>query len=470
MPWNSSDCQSVTGRSRTGWAPYACLLAVLAAVACADTTGPGDPSGPGDPNGPGETGPDQPAALHLDSIRLTPVVTTPGEPFTLSIRVTGASGPVLSVRMNEDTGLLYAGKQVDSLVLRDDGTQGDERAADHWFTVDGLVLPLAASGVAATGVGGFSWIHEPGVARPDSFYAVTFSFRTADPAVTGSPPLLTLANDARATFRVVNIVRPVGSLDEAAVAGIVRRYYDLFPDDRDFLVVLMPPSPGGGWSARAFQVRNHTRGLGLALADWRDYGSDSRLQLVVEARPDLYSVRDGKGNFCLPNHELTHRWAAYVGAPLADASSHWRGGVLDRSTSALGDSVGCVHNDLELYLAGLLPADSVVDRLSRDGYTMAQLIAAHGARVPAYGDAPRDFTIGFIVASQTPLTDHALAYFHYIAGEYVAPHTDLGVNWSMATGGQSALIDGIAPLGSGPTMSGKMPDDTRADRGAGSSS
>ena len=407
------------------------LLAALVAAACRGPEEPGETRRP----------------LTLDSVRLGPVVTRPGEGFTLSLHVTGAQSPRIHAHPAEQLDVRRDGALLDSLVLYDDATNGDLAAGDGWFTLDGLVLPPTGHGVAATTLSEFSALHQPAAPHADSFL-LRVSFRTADPATVGSPVVTLLAPDARATSRVVALLDPdARDLGEPTLERIVRRYYELFADDRDLLVVVVvPPTVGDLWSARAYQMGNQVAGLGLGTAEWRDFGSAGRLRLVVHSRMDVYTGRDGAGSFCLLNHELTHRWAAYVGQPLADGAGHWRTGALARDTSALGDPYGCRFNDLELYLAGLLPADSVKDPLGRDGYTMAALVAAQGPRRPAYGKAPANFTLGFVVAYDVALSDHELAYFHYLAGEYTAAASALAINWSEATGGRSRLTPEITPL------------------------
>lgn len=157
-----------------------------------------------------------------------------------------------------------------------------------------------------------------------------------------------------------------------------------------------------------------------------------------------WSAERGTG-FCLLSHELSHRWIAYTGDPL-EVRSHWATGVLERPTSVLGDSVGCVMNDLELYLAGMLPADSILVPLTRNGYTIADLINRLGRRDVPLGGHRRDFTIGFIVVSEAPLSAIELAYHDHLAQEYTAPASPLAVNWAAPTGGRSGL-DGLLPLG-----------------------
>jgi hypothetical protein len=134
------------------------------------------------------------------------------------------------------------GVELDSLVLRDDGTNGDAIAGDRWFTLDGLVLPSSSGGLAAVSPNSVL-LHEEGEAHGDESVFIAVAFRTADPAVLGSPPIAEIAPDARATSHVVSLVHSSARvIGENALPSIIRRYYDLFPDDRDFLVVLIPPT------------------------------------------------------------------------------------------------------------------------------------------------------------------------------------------------------------------------------------
>ncbi len=398
---------------------YRVLALALAAAACGDASGP-----PTDTSGP----------VRLDSVRLAPVVTAPGEAFTLALKVARAGGPTVIAHPLTSPGLVRDGAALDSLVLHDDGSHGDAAAGDGWYTLDGLVLPPGPAGVAAVSLVQLSDLHESGAGHQDREISLRVSFRTADPAVVGTPAVTVVDDDARATTRVVSLLRDdAAALDEGSLADVVLRYYALLPDDRDFLVVFAPPTVGEAWSARAYQLRNDVAGIGLDLARWRDWGAD-RLSLVVHTRMAVWA---SAGNFCLLNHELSHRWLAYVGSPLA-ASGHWLP-ELDRDTSVQGDSVGCLMNDLELYLAGFLPADSVGDPLGLGGYRMVDLLAGQGFRSPAHDAAPRDFALRFVVVSDAPLTHHELAWFHFVAGEYTAPASELAPNWAAATGGRSSL-------------------------------
>jgi hypothetical protein len=124
---------------------------------------------------------------------------------------------------------------------------------------------------------------------------------------------------------------------------------------------------------------------------------------------------------------------------------------IDRPTSVLGvaDEVDGRMNDLELYLAGFLPADSVTTPLTRDGYTLADVIRVIGDRDRGLSQTRRQFTIGFIVVGAAPLADAELAFFHHVAAEYVATESPLGLTWHQATGRRSTL-DGVLPRPQAP--------------------
>jgi hypothetical protein len=424
MRWASTECPTrVRSVSGTGM----CAVLIPMALACGETAEP------------------SPALdLQLRDIRLTPVVAVPGEPFTLAFQIEGARGPVVIASLDPAAAarLQRHGGRLESLLLRDDGTEGDALPGDGWFTVAGLAPTDVSAEIHTESISGLSGLHEPGSGESGSI-PLQISFRVVDAARVTPPAVTALGPDVQATSRVIAIAAPEWrEPSEANLHAAVRRYYTLFPDDRDFLAVEFPASAGTPWAGRALHVRNSDVGIGLPVREFRDFGSPSRLQLVVQGAVSWHrSAARGTG-FCLLNHELSHRWITYTGAPL-EAQSHWAPGVLDRPTSVLGDSVGCVMNDLELYLAGFVPADSVLTPLTRSGYAFEDLVRTLGPR-PFDPDATREFAIGFIVITEAPLPDHALAYFHRVAEEYAGMASQLGANWAVATGGRSRL-DGLLP-------------------------
>jgi hypothetical protein len=125
-----------------------------------------------------------------------------------------------------------------------------------------------------------------------------------------------------------------------------------------------------------------------------------------------------------------------------------------------------VFSPLDLYVMGLLPADSVPDSYVlapsvnvttlADGvvvpgaaYTVAQYIAAHGARAPASGIAPREFAAAVVVLSVGRLlTPTEMAFFDHASarGETTVPLDafvgrvrKLAAGLLTATGGRATL-------------------------------
>lgn len=377
---------------------------------------------------------DGPLILH--DIHVQPAVTRAGESFTLSLDVANVAGSVLMVRPGDAVGLRREGEESSLLTLYDDGTHGDAIAGDGRFTVDHLIQPPGPAGLASVPLTYLTDLREPGDQTNRKLWRVKASFRTVDPARIDTPAIVELAGDARATSRVLALSTGGRAYDMVAAA---RRYYELLPDDRDFLVVLRAGASVSDASGRAIHVRQTTRGIGASVGEADNtYGSPGRLQMVVELNRDLYRSIDPPG-YCLLTHELMHRWAAFLGPPLqGEYERHWAG-ALARDSSAFGAGRGqCVMNDLELYLAGLTPADSVTP-LTVNGYNIEDVIGTHGARVPDYTESQRDFTLALIVVAERPLADHELAYFHHIAAAYAASGILPGTAWEGVTGGRSYM-------------------------------
>ncbi len=409
---------------------------------------------------PSSPGTNKPAELQLNLLELSPMVTKPGEPFTLEILLRGATeseihvytspavligpnGTIIPVRPSE---LTQNGVERDYLVLTEDETKTPPSPSETWFIADDIILPIEENGVETV----TTWdllIVEPGQTAPFPKFSVLLSFRTADPAIIGNPPVTELDTDVRATSRAINIISDdVDDVEQSAMSRLAQRYYSFFPDDRDFLIVQKPPNvstEAGGWF---FISGALAKGLGDNFSRSPSiFGSSGRLKGVIESLRGIYSrSSSGEDDFCLLTHELLHRWAAYMEEPSTSGNGHWSTDPLlglDRGHSGFGygGSWVCELNDFELYLAGFIPADSVATPLNQNGYTIDDFINDNGSREPAYPDTQRDFNIGFIIEHNRPLTDHEMAYFHYIAEEVTKTSSPLSRTWYEATGGRSSL-------------------------------
>jgi hypothetical protein len=375
----------------------------------------------------GPTEPPVERPIRVFAMRVEPLVSLAGQPLTLEARIRNAGGA-------EVVELLAGIGGFDWVRLYDDGTHGDAVAGDSIYTTNQIVLPVDATGVGVFGMSHISRLRAVGGPEAEDWRHAKGALRTIDTDVVPVPPIHDLAPDVRATSHVVAMVRDAFDLE-----AIGARYYHLLPDDRDFLVVVNAAMQvGESLSGMAIHVRQSVQGIGASTGPRsRPFGSEARLQMLVEITRSLFASKPGSG-YCLVTHELNHRWAAFTGPPLS-SSAHWVLESLARDSSAFGVAGVCLMNDLELYLAGFLPADSVVAPLTASGYGIADIVRVHGERSPDASQAQRDFTVGFIVVYDRPLADHEVALFHHLAREYTAPETDLGFNWADVTGGRSTL-------------------------------
>ncbi len=234
------------------------------------------------------------------------------------------------------------------------------------------------------------------------------------------------------------------SQDNTHVKAAVRTFYDTFTDDFDFLVVLTNQARLANTrnhQGRFTQVSNDVTGIGQRRFDNSgDWGSNGRLQGVV-----FLPHWDGVGDGAIL-HELMHQWGNYLG--LGGSGGHWGfssvngqlGGLDYGQVTDLGEGryrfngafvapAGYANNAvpyamLELYLVGLADPDEVPDvKVAQnfswerdssgeivlvngrpiftasgiDTITIEDIIADHGARVPARADAQSAFRAAVIL-------------------------------------------------------------------------
>jgi len=268
-------------------------------------------------------------------------------------------------------------------------------------------------------------------------------------------------------------------------------FYAEHPDEYDFLAVYTEGLLIDFW-ALAVTVHYDIGGIGLSTGDaWiepADAGSAGRLQQInVMNDPGQYAPDPANADVLV--HETAHRWAAFIEltstpapAYLLDAGwSHWNIHVHGGGPSATGygDVVdlggGRYRYDevrpwklspLELYLAGLMPEaevppmfyvadpydhDPAVTRYgetvgiatlgepcsfsgTRVDFDIGDVVAANGPRTPAFGAAPTEFRVAFVLACvDLDACDPAdLAIVE-------AQRTAFPATWSAATGGRSTV-------------------------------
>jgi hypothetical protein len=431
------------------------VIAPLFFIGCKDTS-PSDP----------DIDPNESSELELQDVRFSPWVTKPDEPFTLEVIVRGEVGskiyfyPDLGARFGPDgiiipdapSRLMQDGLERDYLILqKDEGYSENQVYLESRYTADNIVFNIEENAIAVSTIRDIR-IQDPENPQSFNLFKVLLPFRTANPTKIGTPEITQLDSDVRATSRVVNIISDEAvEIDRYYLGQLTQRYYQFFPDDRDFLIVQEPPNVDNSAGGYFYHSGEREKGLGSEyVRDPGFYGSSGQLKGVIQSLRGVYSQSlTMDGNFCLLTHELLHRWAAYMGEPLSLDGSHWMihpTTGLDRENSGFGRNRTCKLNDFELYLSGFLPADSVSNTLNQSGYTMDDFINENGPRIPAYPDTQRDFKIGFIIESREALSDHEMAYFHFIAKEVAQEISPFSLTWFEATGKRSQLDSKLAPI------------------------
>ena len=267
-----------------------------------------------------------------------------------------------------------------------------------------------------------------------------------------------------------------------ALQAYARSFYKHFEDDFDFLVLVSPDNvhelgPGGTFHT----VANDVQGIGLPVfSDSKEFGSAGRLKGI----PFFSHVWWFRGIIL---HELLHQWAAYGSLPMVSgahftAFSNIFGAFGGAFSSPYEEIVDLGKNrfkaekrgwsyrygPLELYLAGLVPPEDVPDFwVAIDGewidqesgtftatkiekYTVSDIIAAYGRRVPEAPRSQREFRAAVIllIDEKDPTVDSKLleslsadiAWFSF-------PGTDESEenNFYEATGGRATItMDGLA--------------------------
>ncbi len=243
--------------------------------------------------------------------------------------------------------------------------------------------------------------------------------------------------------------------------GVIDRYtkeiYEKFEDDFDFIIFqLNEPTLGDfDYYGKSFSVSNDVSGIGMDIFNFCEYfGSKQRLQQVIHM--PCYEKGIVHGPFL---HEILHRWGQYAFQTIDldgnDYTGHW--GLTGGSTNGQlggfrqdklmvddpehpyrysvsnnyfgenanhGNSVP--YNDIELYLMGMLPLDSVaefslfnaVDSFSYDGetdiisiysdsvtkYNKELILSEIGERAPSSSTSQKDFKALFVIVSDRELT------------------------------------------------------------------
>ena len=231
------------------------------------------------------------------------------------------------------------------------------------------------------------------------------------------------------------------------------RFYERFNDEFDFLMFVSDLEQGESkevYGAIHFGAKNDVKGIGTRLFSDVKWGSGGKLQGIIHfaayASYDFwnYGVRWSIFTDGTPLHELMHQWANFI-VPLnhgghwgfSSADGHLGGFNIDNLVDLGGGKYTAgvfsvqaghgpgVYSPIELYLAGFIPPEEVPDLwVAEDGqwlrdedgeivgadngypiftaskvktYTIEDIIAQHGPRVPDVSQSQKDFRAAVIL-------------------------------------------------------------------------
>jgi hypothetical protein len=425
-----------------------------------------------------------PYAVWADTVRAQPLA------VTARTKSVGAIGLSLSYF----DGLIGGSGTQITKPMFDDGTHGDAVAADGIWTLalrldvhepavlrlyDGQVDALPITIQASDG---------SGIVAPTNSIEARLDVAMLDPALRGSVAATVVDASMLVTDSVVNLVDP--TFESRTIARTTQRLYDVFAGDPfDFAVIFHTRTSGDG-IPRSFSVENDVLGIGLTAFDQSaEYGSAGALQQVVFQNAHTLGLEI--------NHELGHRWAAYLNKPALNLTLgngvHWgpsahvgqmgNGPFLQseadgyRVTNADGSDhfVSNSYSNLELYLMGLAAADEVAPlRFVTDPnvdvrfgallpepatrlVTIDDIRAVYGARQPSGAAAPNAFSAAFVVVSDDFLTqaEYTLTTIiaRYLAGTSSGGQRSGGLfeisdppSFSACTGFRATLDTTLPPL------------------------
>ena len=277
---------------------------------------------------------------------------------------------------------------------------------------------------------------------------------------------------------------------EFSLLEYAARFYQHFEDEFDFLMLLSNLRSGEDQTRTYYglyhSLRNDVMGIGLPIYSNNNYYADyewnaaDKLQGVMHFT-DYRAIENGPSL-----HELMHQWANYVIPSVS--YSHWGVSSADGQLGGFdidnlvdhgdgrysagrfgvnsngGNSVP--YSPIELYLAGFIPPEEVPDLLvaedaepleypmfSASGfttYTIEDIIAEHGPRVPDSSQAQHDFRAAAIllIDENHPAIRRVLESVSAEVSRFSYPGVDdddSGYNFYEATGGKGTMtMDGLS--------------------------
>ncbi len=259
--------------------------------------------------------------------------------------------------------------------------------------------------------------------------------------------------------------------DGTEIYELGKAFYGSYPDTFDFLL-LYTDFLVDDLFAFSVPLDHSIEGIGqqevMALYGWSDLspataGSTGALgQVVLMNGPERYSAGARWGAEDVLLHEVGHRWSANLSLDAADAwiltdtwYSHWSvmanvGGPSAEGYGTLEDrgdtfeyvlSDDLVYSDLELYQQGLMSAEEVGEMFyvapsdfagskdavaqavtfsgTRVDFTVDDIVARHGPRVPSSAEAQTHFRVAFaLVCEDVEACDEDA--FEWVEGQRLA--------------------------------------------------
>lgn len=335
------------------------------------------------------------------------------------------------------------------LLMKDDGTNGDAVAGDNiysiTFSANQISSRLTESRVFRPHIG-FVNLYEGSNRR--FRYNVFADVWTSDiPTVS----IKQISLDVQFSANLVNIKGDVG-LEGFSPIPWSNQFFNFFNDDYDYFnFILMEGRRGNRYHS---DVRNPVQGIGKNLFDdSAGFGSSGKLMgYSVFPIPSFF---DGADRTYI--HEIGHQWINFLhGTILASGIPHWPYSDLGASVMGISpgggqglmfgikfvsedngyrllpdlDRLSYIFNDLELYLMGLVPADSVNNHLVLNDQsqppktdslyassaftvvTINDIIQVVGQRIPDVITSQKDFRIATIVISQKLLSREAMSLYN----------------------------------------------------------
>lgn len=386
------------------------------------------------------------------------------------------------------------------LELHDDGAYGDRFAGDGIWTRGGITtrqaircptgerdavlfvkLLVTAGGNAEEryiGIGAPNAAPSPMLQRSMGFSLGIVDSRSVSKveklsaALQRTPHLLNIVDAQKALNLKRKFVDEV-PVNDATVPALFRPVLDAIAGAVDFVVVFPETAARGQLAGGHLRASVDAAGIGLspspAAAAWGAKSTSFKAGLILDYRL-----------FVPLNHEIMHQWGVYLSADLGFGfeGSHWGvtstfgvlGGFDPKTFVDNKDgtySVGFFEvagNDwrttpfspLELYLAGWAPASEIAPIISmqdampikrtdsavivtgtKKTTTIQQIVAKHGARVPAFADAPKELQVAFAVYSERPLTSAEMSWLDLQADFFGRKELAGSMSFYEASGGRA---------------------------------